>query len=298
MKQILQVQNTFSISILFNLILSCMLLASCSDTIQQHPEPTPFINPNRILDNPHQPSTEPSNPAGGLLLYQKRGGDPSGLEKDELTRKNSLAPIDYQSQSVANIDMTTTYQTALDVLNLVGSNDNTRYYKEGMSITWGSNQLPEIIQIRNSYQGSMDFGSWMGEEKRLRKIGQSFADQFNIGEKDILQDEKAKNFIVSLYKYLENANIDCLEKGLCDFVSYNDELIIFTLPKMKLLFGADERRALLQIQFIRNRLYQYNESYACFSRSFDLLTTQFYCSDSDPQQNIALGDPYGLIFQN
>ena len=69
----------------------------------------------------------------------------------------------------------------------------------------GFSRIPFTIRVLDMYQGFIDFGPWIGEDKRYVKVGQSFADQFSFGVEDIQQDEKAISFITSLYKYLEDS---------------------------------------------------------------------------------------------
>ena len=201
---------------------------------------------------------------------------------------------------MANISLETTYEEAQEVLNFVGISQqgNTAYYvyKEGIIVIWrdDSPRTPDVILIRNSYQGTMDFGPWMGENRHI-KMGQSFADQFSKGEEhtDILEDPKARHFITSLYKHLENTEEDCLETQSCS-LSINPEgiYVLFHFAKMVFLFGNDSRRNLVQIALIKD------DDPACFKSPFDMLTAQFFCEQEDGSKVIfGLGDSYKEVIE-
>ena len=148
-----------------------------------------------------------------------------------------------------------------------------------------------MIYIRSSYQGSIDFGPWIEDEKRRHvKIGESFADQFSLGVKDIQKDEKAVFFITSLYKHLEGTEENCLETQKCKLsINPQGNYILFNFPKMTFLFGNNERRNLIQVAITND-----NKS-GCFKQPFDLLRTRFLCggfAQVDSGKVVKLGDSY------
>ena len=204
-------QKKHPITCFFYLFITSLFLMSCSGTIQQYSKGTSKANPDRTMYDVPPPLTEPSYLDGGLSVYQNP--ELSEGEKDVQTRKNSLAPIDYQSGSAGNINIQTTYEESLDILHLSNINGVYYFYEENLVVAWREDapRVPNVIIVLNGYQESMDFGSWMGANQRYKKMGQSFADYFSLGVEDVQKDEKTIFFITSLYKYLENTDEDCLE---------------------------------------------------------------------------------------
>lgn len=271
------------------LFVNLLFTLSCSETIQQYSVELPQANPDRVMYDVPAPLAQPSNTQGGLSFYEKP--ELSEEQKDIRTRENSLVPIDYQNGSAGNISIKTEYEESLDILSLNFRSGGYFIYDEGLVVLWREDapRVPHAILLSSSYQGSMDFGPWMEESQRHRKLGQSFADQFSLGVKDIQKDEKAIFFITSLYKHLENTDEDCLEIKKCHLsINPQGNYIVFELPKMGFLFGNNERRKLVQIGIMNN------DKSGCFGQPFDLLKTQFFCnvSESGVQQIVSLGDDY------
>ena len=286
--------RSVKIPLLINLL--PFFLLSCSETPQQYKQPSSKDDIPVEWKSPHL-ITEATNPEGGLLLYQPVTAVTTEEQKDIATRENSLAPIRYQSGSVANISMKTTYEDALNILNYNFSTPSgLDVYKEGIAVLWrdDSPRIPDAIIIASSYQGTMDFGPWIGEN-RQRQIGHSFADQFSVGEKyqDILADPKARHFIISLYKHLENTEEDCLETKNCSLsINPQGSYIVFQFAKMTLLFGNNERRNLAQLAFLND-----NDP-ACFNSPFDFLNFQFLCDQEDGSKTLfRLGDNYKEVIE-
>ena len=273
-----------------------LFLLSCSETPQQYKQPSSKDDIPIEQTVPHL-ITEATNPEGGLLLYQPVTAVTTEEQKDIATRENSLAPISYQNSSVANISMKTTYEDAQNILNYnFSTTSGYDVYKEGIAVLWreDSPRTPDVILIVSSYQGTMDFGPWI-EEKRHRQTGQSFADQFSVGEKyqDILADPKARHFITSLYKHLENTEEDCLETKNCSLsINPQGNYIVFEFAKMTLLFGNNERRKLVQLGLRKD-----NDP-ACFNSPFDFLTFQFLCEREDGTKILfRLGDNHKEVIE-
>ena len=277
------------------LLMASFALLSCSDTPQQYSSASPSANPIRILYDIPPPPSKPSNKEGGLLLFGEK--ELSEEQKDILTRENSLVPINYKHSSAGNINIKTEYEESLDVLNLDRISGGYHIYKEGLAVVWREDppRTPYLIFITSSYQGPMDFGPWMGEDQRYRKVGQSFSDQFSLVEaKDIQKDEKARHFIVSLYKYLENTEENCLESQKCHLsINPQGNYVVFALPKMAFLFGNDDRHNLIQISITSN------DKPGCFNRPFDLLDAKFLCEifEDGSQLTLNLGSPYKQAVQ-
>ena len=276
------------------------LLAACGETPRQYQYETPSLAYSdgsggrpAAISHSHSPITaflmdEATRPNGGLPLWEKPVQ--TEAEKDERTRQNSLAPINYQERSAGNISMETDYEESLGILNFdFTTSSGISIYKEGLAVAWRDDppRSPEIIFILSSYQGALDFGPSMGE-KRSARVGQSFADQFSLGAQNILEDPKARRFITSIYRHLEGADEDCLEAQTCS-LSINPEAnyILFLLPKMTLLFGNNDRRKLTQIAMKLD-----NDS-GCFKSPFDLATGQFRCEAEDGSKTpFSLGASY------
>ena len=270
------------------------VLLSCSETPEQY-------QPNFSIASNINPKasfliTEASQPKGGLLLYQKELAATEAL-KDTSIREKSLLPIDYQEGSVAGISMETTYEEAQDILNFdFVTPSGLTVYKEGIAVAWREDapRTPSVIFIITKYQGTMDFGPWIEESRHIR-MGQSFANQFSVGEenKDILKDPKARHFITSLYKHLENTKEDCLENQSCSLsINPQGNFILFQLPKVTFLFGNNERRNLVQITITKD------DYPACLKSPFDLLTAKFFCERPDGSRVVfGLGNDYKEVMQ-
>ncbi len=233
-------------------------------------------------------SDKPTRPNGGLLFLERPEETEAG--KDEKTRQNSLIPINYQKGAAGNISMETNYEESLGILNFDrATSSGVSVYKEGLAAAWRDDtpRVPYVIYILGSYQGSLDFGPFMGEN-RFARIGQSFASHFSEGEMDILEDPKARAFITSLYRHLEGGGEDCLAAQTCSLsINPQSNYVLFQLPKMYLLFGNNERRKLAQIALIRN-----NDP-ACFLSPFDLVTGKFHCEGGDGSKTVfGLGGSY------
>ena len=270
-------------------------LLSCSDVPNQYSTTSPKANPDRTLSTPPVLLTEPTQPDGGYLLYQEL--ELSEEQKDTVIRKNSLVPISYKNSSAGNISIKTEYKTAADVLHFSHtSSTGLHIYKEGMVVGWRSDppRTPYVIFLFSQYQGTMDFGPWIDEDKRHRRVGESFANHFSVGTKDIQKDKKAQHFITSLYKYLENTEEDCLKNQKCHLsIGSQGNYILFQLPKMTFLFENNKRQILIQIAIINN-----NEP-GCFNSPFDILNTKFFCKTSEDGSHLTLklGDPYQEVLQ-
>ena len=283
------------IFISFYLFFSTIFLLSCSDTPNQYSTTLPQVNPDRTLDKLPILLTEPSHADGGQLLYQKT--ELSEEQKDILVRQNFLVPIIYKNGSAGNISMKTEYEEAVDILNFdFITSSGLNVYREGLAVAWREDppRTPYVIFLFSKYQGTIDFGPWMGEESRYRKIGHSFTDQFSTGIEDIQKDEKAVHFITSTYKYFTNTEENCLETQQCHLsINPQGNYIFFQFPKMTLLFGNNERRILTQVAMSNN-----DES-SCFSMPFDILNTQFFCGTSDDGSHLTLnlGDSYKEALQ-
>ena len=277
------------------LLLPCLLLVSCSDTPNQYSISKTRANPDRTLGIPIELFEEPSLPDGGHLLYKKP--EQAEVDKDTKVRKNSLSPVIYETGSAGNINMETEYEDSLDILTLRYSSDDYHYYRDGIIVLWREDppRTPSAIFIRSRYQGAMDFGPYMGgEDQRYRKIGQHFTDQFSIGVQDIQKDEKARNFITSLYRFVENTEEDCLATKKCTLtISTDGNYLLFTLPKMYLFFANNERRTLVGINIIKE------DNPGCFGRPFDLSDGRFFCVsalDGAPV-TLSLGETYSSALQ-
>ncbi len=270
------------------------VLLSCSGLTQQYILPSQSQT-NRMLQDITLPENQPSQPLGGYRLQEPK--KLTEAEKDERTRKNSLAPILYKSRSAGNINMKTEQETALDILNLHYARGPQHYYKEGLVVIWRTDPplIPRLIFVLSGYQGTMDFGPAITEGPSKRRVGQSFADQFSFGDVKIEQDPKAIRFITSLYKYLEDKKEEnCLQSQKCQLlINPEGDYIVFGLPKMVLLFGNNERRLLTQIAI------KANDEPGCFKNPFDLIMAQFLCEkDSDGSHwTLKLGTEYKTVVQ-
>ena len=274
-----------------------LFVLSCSETPTQYTQPSTGDETGPMERKLPFLVTEATNPTGGHLLYQPEEVLITEEEKDISTRKNSLVPINYQDGSAANINMETTYGEAQTILKFSHSTSTGQdVYKEGIVVGWRNDppRTPNVIFIISSYQGTMDFGPWIGEN-RHRRVGHSFADQFSVGQEnqDILTDPKARHFITSLYKHLENKPEDCLETQACTLsINPQGNYILFQFAKMVLLFGNNERRKLVQIAMLKD------DAPACLKSPFDLLTAQFFCEQEDGSKIIfGLGDSHKEVIE-
>ena len=286
------------------LFANSLFLFSCSYTPRQYSTGTP-ASPDRTLYDVPEPLTEPSRPYGGLLPYQKQ--ELSEEEKDIKIRQNSLAPIDYENGSAGNISVETSYEEVLDILTLafLDSDRDIHIYREGLAVRWNpdSPRIPFTIRILDMYQGSIDFGPWIGEDKRYVKVGQSFANQFSLGVEDIQKDEKAVSFITSLYKYLEDPEEEnCLINRKCRLLTNSQgNFIVFDLPKMIFLFGNNERHKLTQIVIKNLRITSISDGEpVCSGVPFDLLRAYFLCrtsEDGSPAVILSMNEDYKSVVQ-
>ena len=282
--------------------LSCGFLLSCGQTPRQYELPS-TVSPDGSINQTSTSaggrygkaaflSDTPTRLEGGLPLNEKPAETES--QKDGKIRANSLVPIKYQERSVGNINMDTLYEESLDILNFSHNRSSFSIYKEGLAVAWRDNppRIPDIILILPSYQGPMDFGPSMKNNRQVR-MGQSFADQFSLGESDILKDPKARQFITSLYKHLEEKEEDCLKNQSCSLsINPQGNFILFQLPKMTFLFGNNDRRKLVQIGMKRD------DNSACFKSPLDLVTAQFACETADGSKIFfRLGDSYKEVLE-
>ena len=265
----------------------CGFLPACSQTPVQYKSSPPSLPVFAPPERGAEFFSQATSASGGLLL--NRRPQLTEEQKDQKTRQNSLRPIDYGTGAAGGINMKTTHQEAGRILNfkfLVSG--NVSVYKEGIAVVWRDDppQIPVVIFLGTSYQGTLDFGPPTGKQK----VGSSFVDQFTTGIQDATKDPRAKNFILSTYRYMEQTKEDCLQTRKCSIqISPSGDSILFYLPRMVLSFGNDERKTLSQIVLIDN-----SHEPGCFNRPFDFLTTSFLC---DSRQSVSLGEPYGKVVE-
>ncbi len=303
-KMIIQ-KKIFSFSLIsdsvisFCLLVSSLFLFSCSSPTEQYSRGD-VSDPNRIMFNVPQPLDKPSNSDGGLLIYDV-DHELSLEERDKKIREGSLVVIDYESGSLGSMSIRTPYKEAAKILSspVVQPDGMTYFYPEGFIIKWqGTNEdsLPERIFLSMRHLGFVEFGLLMEEDERYIRLGQSFSKHFDPGVQDIWQDQKARNFLLGLYKYLEGKNDNCLSAGKCSFI-VGQEMIKLQLPKMSFVFGRSQRRTLLGIEIYDSVVW---ENVGCFgSPLFDLLNFQFICGiDPDGiKRAFGLNDSYKTISQ-
>ncbi len=274
--------------------MSSFFLLSCGENLKQY-SPKIVPPPQEYIPTAQFMAVKPSDPNGGYFVYQKEIDITEAL-KDVSTREKSLLPIDYEKGSAAGIHMETDYKEAQGILNHNFSRQSATFYKEGIAVVWrkDSPRTPNAIYVLQQYQGVMDFGPYL-EKERFARIGHSFVSQFSIGEEnqDILKDPKARRFITSLYRHLENTEEDCIESYSCSFgINPEGNYIVFKLPKMVLLFGNNARRNLVQMALIKN------DDPACFKSPFDLLTAEFSCERPDNSRVVfGLGDSHKEVIE-
>ena len=143
------------------------ILLSCSETPEQYQaDYQADFSIYRDGIDPKTPFlvTEPSQPEGGLLLYQKELTQTEAT-KSVSTREKSLVPIDYQTGSAAGISLETTYEEAQGILNFnFLTSSGLSVYKEGVAVAWREDapRTPHVIFVITNYQGTMDFGPEIG----------------------------------------------------------------------------------------------------------------------------------------
>ena len=273
-------------------------LSSCSHYIQEY-EAYPPPDPDRIFKETPNLATQPSHETGGQTIYQKL--EKSEEEKARSIKENSTVPINYQERSAGNINIKTTRREADEILNLHSTDKNgLSIYEEGLKIKWGGKHIPDYIVLSSGYKGSMDFGIWAGEgNQKQRRIGQSFKDLFgsNVQDVNLLMrvrevTKNTENFIVFLYKHLENTKREnCLTTQRCK-LEFRDRYIVFSLPKMTLIFTKDEQFLLKEIVIFDN-----SNNDSCLKNPFDILNLEFFCGyksrgEQAEELTVKLGDNY------
>ena len=184
-------------------VLLAFLSIACGDFPKQYSDINRSFDPTQIsLIEKRLAIEDPTLIGGAQETSFNSKKERTEEEKDRQTRENSLQPVDYSTGSAGNINLETTYEESLDILNPLIFIDTIGLgvYKEGMTVRWRRDPplVPQMIVIRNGYQGEIDLGLDIGKGK----IGDSFVQQFDLSEKDIQKDEKALQFILSLYRHL------------------------------------------------------------------------------------------------
>ena len=187
-------------------------------------------------------------------------------EKIERVIQNIKVPYNHEQNSIANINLQMKKEEVENILlkkaqdNIAEGNKTNVAYTEGFSIMYHkNNEISEIYafskqqtlkynealreEVKNNqkrlfiYEGAFDFGPEIG----LYKLGDSFSNHFDLNVQDITQDQKAREFIISLYNLWEKSDVNCLEIIECA-ISYGEDSISFFLPKANLLFSNDFQR--------------------------------------------------------
>ena len=179
-----------------------------------------------------------------------------------MIKNNITALVNPVEQSIANIDMHMTKEEIEKILKPIYINSiGYHTYREGLSILWDTitNQPHRIVLSPGIYpqeeelskhiliyRGAIDFGPEIGH----KHIGDSFANQFDMSRSESIEkDEKAQNFIVSLYNYLNNTEINCIEAQKCKIEQTPLGKIVFDLPSLNLVFRNENKRELYSLVF-------------------------------------------------
>ena len=181
-------------------------------------------------------------------------------EKSEKLLNNRRVPFHYGEGSIGNINVQMNKEEVEKQLN---GSDFISYgesimagYNEGLLIDWTKNN--DIFQIQALskeaskeiysdlnfyYEGIFNFGPEIGN----KQLGDSLVEEFDLNQMDPKKDQKAIDFIVSLYKNWENSDINCLEEKDCEIIVDNEGFIEFDLPKAKLQISNDFQRSFRSI---------------------------------------------------
>ena len=179
-------------------------------------------------------------------------------DQERQTQSNLNQKIDLREQSVASIKKSMTRDEIDDKLQLLEQKNNLSIYREGISIFYDPmSEKPQLITVSESvrnqmdmmnpelllpYQGVIDFQYDIG----LKKIGDSFEDQFDFQAEDISQDALAKQFLISLYNSIYEAEVNCIEEKQCELRYKTDrkDLILFELPTFDMTFENNRTKNL------------------------------------------------------
>ena len=243
---------------LFSLIL--VFTSSCTQHKEQY-QPSQSSHSNTSLENNSQELSLASqqadtNMAVNNIIVSKANTTVDSQAVYKKIIQNTSFPIDYETSSIASIDINNSLKEVTSILNPINwINDEEQLgvkYREDLFIIFEKDKNTEIsaeesykiqsISVEKSYKGVLDFGYKIGK----KRIGDSFSNHFNLNEPNIQKDLKAQDFIRSLFNHFEKTNVDCFESNQC-FSYFSDSLFSVELPKMILNFGTDERRALIKV---------------------------------------------------
>ena len=191
-----------------------------------------------------------------------------GLEtqKREKQTKNIFKPINLLELSVGGINMDMTREEINRKLHIAHDFPNFSIYEEGLIIEWLNNKpnqigiphdLEDLKNIIKEYQGYILNKGVLN----FKKLGDSFRNEFDFNStKNIQEDEKAKNFINSIYNSLNNnqsnfsdsnnKNYDnCLELKKCNLKYTTDSKneIMFEFSSFNLIFSNNHDKTLYNI---------------------------------------------------
>ena len=182
------------------------------------------------------PSVEPK-----LKADEEEDTAPQSAQSEELNHSENL--ISYQNQSIGNIHLNMTKESAEKVLTLDHITDGIHHYKEKVVIKWDEQTgKPKQIGAFTGYQGAFDFGPEMGGSLKIEElsIDSNISNQAELAEFLI-------NLIKSIYNHLENTNIDCIQEEKCNIEIFPGKevsfLIDINLPKANLflIFNYNEQ---------------------------------------------------------
>ena len=202
-----------------------------------------FFFSNPVIDQTTM-ETKTSLISAGITFSEDIPLDPQSETSEDSSLENPVKSfiIDYQNQSVGEIDFNITKEEANQILTLKSENNNFSDYKEGISIQWNDKGKAVSITIIKNENSQLLF------DKKESLITQ-LSDGIKYSDTDSNTDSapNLRMIIEDLYNIFENTNIDCVEEDKCQVIVDTTLPKFFGIkfPKMILWFSETKKNLIV-----------------------------------------------------
>ena len=150
------------------------------------------------------------------------------------TELESPVIVNYNTQSIGEIDFNITKEEANQILTLTSSEKNVSQYKGGFSIVWNEEGKAKEIIVNN-------------RKGKVITTNNKNA-QLSIGKP--LPIGREMEYLKGIYNVFENTNIDCFKEKKCKTLQTQyPNLYIFLLPKMGIAINIEKGYIIESVNF-------------------------------------------------
>ena len=150
--------------------------------------------------------------------------------KDQTTDPSLI--INYDTQSIGEIDLNITKEKANQTLTVLDNMDSTYFYEEGIQINWDEKGEATYIQSRQ--------GTLVHNNEPLISLGESIPMDGDYTQPEIIA-QNITQVLNHFYNVLENTKINCFEEKKCFLKPFEipnaPPSFQFFLPKMNIIYS-------------------------------------------------------------